>query len=186
MKKIVMILAMVAVTMGSSAQLFDFSSNSGRFSIGFHAGQAGLGTDYSDLGFGFSASVMGFYLDFVDVTPEHRYDNHVTNTLYNDSAVFIINAGYQIPVLPWLRVTPMVGYCQTNHGVTDATTVNIETDEYSSQMYHDYDVNERFHYFNYGVGLSVQPLRWFDIYAVYSRNAIYGGISINLSAFRNE
>ena len=37
--------------------------------------------------------------------------------------------------------------------------------------------------FNYGGGLSVQPLKWFSVNLVYTRYAIYGGISVNFLAF---
>lgn len=188
MKKTMMVLAMMAIAVSASAQLFDFSSNNGRFTLGLNIGQCAYGTEYEDWGGGASLSVCGVYIDFLSVTPEHKYDNHVTNTLYNDSAVFVINAGYQIPVLPWLRIAPIAGYCQTNYGITDATTVNIEVNENTAQMYHEYEVTDgsRKHYFNYGAGLFIQPIRWVELYGIYTTNAIYGGISINLSAFRGE
>jgi hypothetical protein len=98
---------------------------------------------------------------------------------------FHINAGYQIPVLKWLRIMPMVGYCQTNAGLTDATTVNVDVNENTTSIFHDYDVTSgtRKHHFNFGAGLFIKPIRWIEIYAIGSRYAIYGGISINLDSF---
>lgn len=185
MKKLMTIVAFVAIAMTANAQWFDFSNNSRRLGFGVHLGQNAFGTEYADIAGGLSLNAMGVYIDFTRATPEHQYDNHVTNTLYNDSSSFTINVGYQIPVLPWLRVTPIVGYHQTNYGITDATTVNIETNENTSQMYHDYDVTDgsRKHYFNVGLGLCLTPIKWVDIYGMASLHAIYGGISINLAAF---
>ena len=185
-KTLLLIAALAAFGMSANAQWLDFGSNRDRYSIGFQGGVGAYGTEYSEVGFGLSFQAWGVQIDFIDVVPEHRYDNHVTNTLYRDSASFTINLSYQIPILPWLRVMPVVGYCQTNYGDTDATTVNIETDENTSQMYHDYDVLHRDHHFNYGIGLSVRPVEYVDIHAVYSARAVYGGISINLEAFANE
>ena len=179
MKRVLLIVALMVASICARAQWFDFSNNVERLCIGFHGGKAGVGTYYSDLGFGFSASAYGIYLDFVRVSPAHQYDNHVTSTLYNDSSVFSINMGYQFPVLSWLRVAPILGYSQTNNGITDATTVNIETGE-DSRIFHDYDVSHREHFFNFGVGLFIQPIRWIEIYGVASRRTIYGGISLNL------
>ena len=179
-------MAFVAFAMSASAQWFDFSQNNGRLGLGFHIGQVGRGTDYTDIGGGVSLNVFGVYFDVVQAGPEHKYDNHVTNTLYNDSVAFDIKLGYQIPVLPWLRLMPVVGYCQTNAGITDATTVNVQVDgEYDASIYHDYEVTSgtRKHYFNAGLGVSVRPIRWIDIYAVGSLKSIYGGISINLGEF---
>lgn len=185
-KSILFFAALMAVVMSANAQWFDFSNNKERAGIGVHFGMAGWNSEYQDFGAGVSLNVMGVYLDILQGGPAHKYDNHVTNTIYDDSVAFHINAGYQIPVLPWLRVMPMVGYHQSNAGKTDATTVNIEVDgEYSASMYHDYDVTPgtRKHHFNFGCGLFVQPIRWLDIYAIASRYAIYGGLSFNLGAF---
>lgn len=188
-KKLILTALLAVMTVAAQAQWFDFSNNNRRLGIGFQLGPSAVGTQYSDFSLGASMNLLGVHIDFLSIRPEHQYDNHVTDTYYADSASYTINLGYQIPVLPWLRLMPIVGYCQTNHGRTDASTVNIEnTDEYSSQMYHDYNVHpgSRRHYFNYGIGLSVQPIKWVDIYAVASRRAIYGGISLNLGAFADE
>lgn len=188
MKKTLIVAALLAAGMGAHAQWFDFSTNKNHLDIGFTLGEVAPFTEYSDFGAGVSLSAYGVYIDFVSAGPEHKYDNHVTNTLYNDSSAFVIDAGYQIPVLPWLRVMPLVGYGQTNYGITDASTVNVETNENTSSVYHDYTVTagSRKHYFNFGAGLVVQPLRWLNIYGVYTRKAIYGGLSINLGAFAND
>lgn len=183
MKRYVILVALVAAAMSASAQWFDFASNKERYTFGFNFGEVGRGCNYSDLGFGASLGVYGVYIDFVNASPEHKYDNHVTPDRYRDTAVTAINFGYQIPVLPWLRVMPLIGHCYTRAGITDASTVNIEVNgEYSATMYHDFDVISRRHYFNYGCGLVIDPIQWANIYAVYTRHAIYGGISINLKA----
>lgn len=184
MKKGFILVALIAVAMSANAQWFDFSNNNNRYGAGGHLGLAGWNSEYSAFGFGVSLAAWGVYADFLKAGPEHKFDNHVNNTLYNDSVAFHINAGYQIPVLPWLRIMPLVGYLQTNAGITDASTVNIDVDENSAEMYHDYDVTPgtRRHHFNFGVGLFVQPIRWVEIYAIGSRYAIYGGISFNFGS----
>lgn len=190
MKKTLLLVATIAaMSLSANAQWLDFNNNSHRFSIGFQIGQSAVETDYSKLGLGMSIQALGIHVDFIRVVPEHKYDNHVDPSLqYNDSSSYNINLGYQIPVLPWLRVMPLVGYCQTNYGVTDMGTLNAETSENSTTLYHDYTVTpgSRKHYFNFGVGLSIRPVKYIDIYGVYSRRAIYGGISINLDAFVDD
>ena len=185
-KKILILATLVALAVSAKAQWFDFSNNDERLTLGFHLGANAVGTEYSNFGFGASLSVMGVYMDFMRVIPAHKYDNHVEYTVYDDSASLTINLGYQIPVLSWLRIMPLVGYCQTNYGKTDASSINFSnSDDYNPTLYHDYDVTpgSRKHYFNYGVGLFVTPVQFMDIYAIVSSKAIYGGISVNLAAF---
>ena len=185
-KNIILVALLMAFAFNANAQWFDFSQNNERAGVGFQLGAAGWNSEYSDFGFGASINIYGVYVDFLQGGPEHKYDNHVTSTLYEDSVAFHINLGYQIPVLPWLRITPLVGYHQTNAGLTDATTVNIDVDDdHSARIFHDYDVTPgtRKHHFNFGCGLFIQPLQWFEIYFIGSRYALYGGISINLTNF---
>jgi len=189
MKKSILFAAIVALSMTANAQWFDFSQNSNRIGIGLNMGELGRGTSYTDFGGGVSINILGVYIDYTQAGPDHKYDNHVTNTLYNDSVAFTLNVGYQIPVLPWLRVMPLVGYCQTNAGLTDATTVNVEVNgEYDASVYHDYTVTSgtRQHYFNAGVGLVITPIRWIDLFAIGTMHSITGGISFNLSEFRDN
>lgn len=182
-KKILLIVALATLGLSANAQWFDFSNNNERFGAGFQLGQSASGTEYATLGWGFSLHAYGVYMDVLLARPDHEFDNHVTNTLYRDSASFNIQLGYMIPVLPWLRVIPLLGYSQTNYGDTDATTVNISSDGVTSSIYHDYTVvpGSRKHYFNFGVGVAVSPIKYLDLYAVYTARAIYGGISFSIS-----
>ena len=169
----------------ANAQWFDFANNEERMTLGVHLGEAGFGTDYADLGFGVSLSCYGVYLDFILSGPQHKNDNHVNNTLWQDDEAWSINIGYQFPILSWLRIAPIVGYSQENYGVTDASTVNISVDEYSGSIYHDYYPMERFHHFNFGGALFAQIGRYVELYAVGTRYAIYGGIGLNITNLAN-
>lgn len=191
MKKALLIFAMGALfSVSASAQWFDFKNNNERLNIGVQVGPTGIGTEFSQLGWGASLEVYGVYLDYLGAGPMYKYDNHVdvgASAMVPDSTVSTINIGYQIPVLPWLRVMPVVGHSHTTHGYTDFSTVNVEVsgsdESTSAQMYHDY-VKEGAarHYWNYGGGIIVTPFSWLNIYGVYTVRSIYGGISINLSA----
>jgi len=188
MKKTLFLSILVAMAMSANAQWFDLSNNKGRFTMGVNLGQNRSEISqipYRAFGAGISMSLYGCYVDFLYSSPDHLFDNHVNPIQYNDSSVTMVNFGYMIPVLPWLRVMPIIGYSQANAGITDATTMNINVTENSASMYHDYDVTPgtRNHRFNFGAGLEIRPIRWLNIYGVYSQYAIYGGISINLDAF---
>ena len=81
---------------------------------------------------------------------------------------------------------PLLGYAQTNEGVTDASSINISgnSEDETISIYHTYTVTpgSRVHYFNYGGGVSIQPLKWFSINFAYTRYAVYGGIAIDIDA----
>ncbi len=188
MKRSIILAAILTLAMSANAQWFDFSNNNGRFDIGLQLGQTGIGTDFTRFGGGISADVYGVHLDFLGSGPMYKYDNHVDvgpTAQVPDSTVLNINFGYQIPVLPWFRVMPIIGHCHTTHGYTDFSTVNVEVDDdYSAQIYHDYvRQGPARHYLNYGCGLVIQPVKWVSIYGVYTTCSIYGGVSLNISAF---
>jgi len=193
MKRILfLIILLTAATTVVRAQWFDLSENQGRCGAGAHAGLAGWNTTYSRFGWGAHLQIYGVYLDYMIGQPEHRYYTPYAGegrTQYQDSEVFLANAGYQLPVLPWLRLMPLVGYCQTNEGITDISKIHEDySDEAVVDSYHPYKVTlgTRRHRLNAGVGLFVQPCRWFEVYAVGSLHALYGGISISLDAFAEK
>ena len=190
MKTKIILFAVLLAIVGKSAnaQLFDLASNKDRLTVGFQLGSAGVNTDYGGFAWGVSASLVGVYLDFLIAGPQHQNDKHVNNILWQDDEAFTINVGYQIPVTSWLRIAPIIGYCQTNYGYTDMSTVRVQvTGRYRrGSIYHDYYPQERFHDFNYGAGLFIQPFKYFEIYGVYTSRAIYGGFALNLSAFAGD
>lgn len=191
MKKTVFILAaMMAVAMSANAQWFDFRNNVHRYEIGINLGVAGLGTQFHDFGFGASLSAWGVYLDIVTAGPKYKYDNHVNvgiAAMVPDSTATSISLGYQIPVLPWLRIMPIIGHTHVTSGYTDFSTVNVEVNENSGQMYHDYvKVGPARHYWHFGGGLVISPVKWVSIYGVYTTHATYGGLSFNLGALMDE
>lgn len=198
MKRTLLIIALLVCSLGAKAQtgyaqveknypLFEFELNANRLEFGFNFGEAGSFSNYARLAMGANLLVNGIYLDFLASEPEHKY-SRPSDTKWNDHVAFCINAGYQIPILKWLRVMPLVGYAQTNDGITDASKTIWDIDEYSSSTYHPYKVTKgtREHYLNYGGGLSIQPSKWFSINLIATRHAIYGGVGVDLLAFARK
>lgn len=187
MKKVLFAVLLVAMSMTAKAQWFNLESNRDYYHLGVNLGSAGFGTEYAGFGFGASLSIWGVYIDCLVNPPASATDNHVRNELWFDHEAFVINAGYQIPVLPWLRVAPLIGYSQTNYGYVDASTVNVNVNSETStgHISHDYIVDEssRNHEVNFGAGIFVRPIEEINIYAVATRRAIYGGVSLNLNSF---
>lgn len=184
MKRLILSLVLLSVAVCAHAQLFDFSSNNNRYEAGLNFGQMALNTQYARFGVGLNTLAWGVYLDLNMTAAQHKFDRKIGDTQWNDDEFFNINLGYQIPILSWIRVMPLIGYAQTNEGITDASTFNVNPGEDLSSWYHTYTVTpgSRVHSFNYGGGVSVQPLKWFSINFAYTRYAVYGGFAIDIDA----
>ena len=176
------------VGLSKEIDLFNFQLNVKRLEVGLTIGQAGSFSDYARFGMGASLLVGGVYVDFIHAGPQHKYDTRVQDVRWNDNEAFSSNAGYQIPILGWLRIIPLVGYSQTNYGVTDGSSLDWNAGDDGTSWYHHYVVTpgSRVHSFNYGGGISIQPCEWFSINAVATRNAIYGGITLDILAFTSQ
>ena len=197
MKKSIIIAAMMAVAMGASAQWLDFTNNANRYEIGINLGVAGMNSEFHDFGIGASLSAWGVYLDFITAGPMYKHDDRsasmndpVELRLLPDSTTTSINLGYQIPVLPWLRVMPLVGININTCGYTDMSRTQTETSEYGNtvnvNLVHPYTEERTWASFNFGGGLFISPVKWVSIYGVYTINAIYGGLSFNLGALAED
>ena len=188
-KKSIILLTLLALTVGSvKAQWFDFSQNMTDVTIGLNLGVVGYHFDgqidktYAGLGGGVSFSLLGVYMDFMYQSPEHKWDRTVTMDEYPDQTALTINVGYKIPVLPWLNLTPMIGYSNETYGRTLGNSIGVDTENHS--IYHDYVRDGVFNHFNYGAGLSVKPINWLEIGGVCTSHAVYGNISVNLMKFK--
>lgn len=184
MKKKTIILAVILTLVGSglkAQEWFDFSENS-RATLGITLGAGGLGwgytnyqSPYMDFGFGLSLSVGGLYIDCLYQSPEHRYDHIVTPIIWDDHTTLAINLGYQIPVLPWLRVTPLIGYANETTGKTIGNSVYMNVQ--SNSWYHSYKREHIYSHFNYGAGISVTLFKRVEIGAYATARATYGSVS---------
>ena len=183
-KKTVLLVAMLALFVGSAnAQWFDFSNNR-RASIGVNLGvvgynltSQGIVENLSGFGTGINLSISGLYLDFIYQSPQHRWDRHVTQAEYDDHTALAINVGYQIPVSSWLYVTPLIGYSNETTGKTLGNSIGIDVERRS--IYHEYKRLTMENHFNYGVGLMFRPIEMLEIGAVASSHALYGTISFS-------
>lgn len=189
MKKLTLLVAMLSLfSFSAKAQMFDFSNNKEDFTVGLNLGVVGYHFDgqidktYADFGYGISVSILGIYLDFMYQSPEHKWGNKIMPIEYNDHTALTINVGYKIPVTKWLRLTPLIGYSNVTTGITDCSTVNVEYESHA--IYHDYDVEEIYPHFNYGVGLSLKPIKWIEIGGVCTAHSVYGNISLDLVSLK--
>ncbi len=188
-KSIVLLVLLGFFVSSAKAQWFDFSQNNKDFTIGVNVGAVGydfangqINKTYSDLGVGLSLSMAGIYLDFIYQSPEHRMAREIAPIVYHDHTALTINLGYKIPVRPWLNITPMVGYSNETTGITDCSTLIIE----SNELFHSYECEDIYNHFNYGLGISVKPINWLEIGGVCTSHAVYGNLSVNLFSLKNN
>lgn len=184
MKKVLFAVVFSLMAFTAKAQLFDFSQNLKDATIGFNLGVVGYHFDgqidktYAKLGGGVSVSLLGLYLDFIYQSPEHKWDRTITMAEYDDQTALTINVGYKIPVTSWLNLTPVIGYSNETTGKTLGNSIGVDTESHS--IYHDYKRENIYNHFNYGVGLSLKPIKWLEIGGVCTSHAVYGNLSLNL------
>lgn len=192
MKKSLFFVVLLALIAGTAqAQWLDMRNNQ-RAAIGLNIGAVGYGltgnginTQYNGLGIGFNFSIGGVYIDFIRQWPEHQYEHTVydpTNPIngWYDHTALAINVGYQIPVLPFLFVTPLVGYSNETDGFTKMGSVHV--DQESHELVHDYEVLQRYNHFNYGLGVSTRLFDCIEFGVVATNHALYGTLSYSVMA----
>lgn len=197
MKKIAIFAVLLSMmTISAQAQWFDFSENTNRAVVGFNTGLVGFKNvtsstalvpetwNLSDIGVGVSVAIMGVYVDFVYVSPDHRFDSHVIMGNWDDHSAMTLNVGYQIPIYrDYVFITPMIGYCRATTGYTEGNNIGFDVE--AKSIYHKYTAVNKYNDFNYGAGLTVAPCKWFEINLNCTAHAATAGIAVNLMNYQD-
>ena len=197
MKKLAIFAVLLSMmTIGAQAQWFDFSENTNRAVVGFNTGLVGFKNftsstallpetwNLSDIGVGVSVAIMGVYVDFVYVSPDHRFDSHVIMGNWDDHSAMTLNVGYQIPIYRnYVFITPMIGYCRATTGYTEGNNIGFDVE--AKSIYHKYTAVNKYNDFNYGAGLTVAPCKWFEINLNCTAHAATAGIAVNLMNYQD-
>lgn len=197
MKKLAIFAVLLSMmTISAQAQWFDFSENTNRAVVGFNTGLVGFKNvtsstallpetwNLSDIGVGVSVAIMGVYVDFVYVSPDHRFDSHVIMGNWDDHSAMTINVGYQIPIYRnYVFITPMIGYCRATTGYTEGNNIGFDVE--AESIYHKYTAVNKYNDFNYGAGLTVAPCKWFEINLNCTAHAATAGIAVNLMNYQD-
>ena len=197
MKKLALIALLFSMmTISAQAQWFDFSENTNRAVVGFNTGLVGFKNvtsstallpetwNLSDIGVGVSVAIMGVYVDFVYVSPDHRFDSHVIMGNWDDHSAMTINVGYQIPIYRnYVFITPMIGYCRATTGYTEGNNIGFDVE--AESIDHKYTAVNKYNDFNYGAGLTVAPCKWFEINLNCTAHAATAGIAVNLMNYQD-
>ena len=196
MKKITLIALLFSMmTISVQAQdWFNFKENMNRAVVGLNTGLVGYRNvsdiavgdtwNLSDIGVGASFSIAGIYVDFVYVSPDHRFDSHVVQQNWPDHSAFTLNAGYQIPIYKnYVFITPMIGLSRVTTGYTEGNNIGINPE--TESIYHKYVATWSRNDFNYGGGLTVVPCKWFEINLTCTSHAAYAGVAFNVMNYKD-
>ena len=122
----------------------------------------------------FGISAYGVYMDIGGWPASHTSDYFYGDR--DDEKCFAIHGGYQIPVLPFLKITPLLGYYEHQIGWTDGDWYYI--DRYGD--IHNHFITE-YEYRGFDYGAQIQ----FDIYRLsivgtVTKNMWYAGLGVNI------
>lgn len=175
MKKIIVLLLMVAFGLKSQAQLLQgdgFDANKG-YEIGLVGGVLGIYDDLSYGAFGLNFTAYGIYVDFLGMPRAHEKSTDVDKH-ENEKTSIGAHLGYQFPLTNWLSIIPVVGYASVKNGTTDGSNYKINS---QTGITNSYKVKDEISGFDYG-GLLCFNIKKVRLYAAGTRYGLYGGIGI--------
>ena len=146
------------------------AANSHKWNMGLVGGAIGIGTK-TMYGVGFNLTICGFYADMLFHPSAHSSDVEVDE--WEDEQGFSAHIGYQVPVCRWLRVIPVVGYCDVSEGTTDGSNYSIS----GGEIHNSYVADWRESGFDFG-GLMVLHFRAVNIYLGGTVSSAYGGVGL--------
>lgn len=178
MKKTVLSLAILFSCLTASAQWFPFADvNFGHAGIAFQGGALGLGKEVTRAAFGANLLVYGVYIDALYAGPQHKHDPKLDT--WDDNNAISVHLGYQIPIIEYVRIIPIVGYAQVSKGITDGTDYNVEysTSSRSWLVNNKYTKTWKEGYFDAG-GSIVVNIGPANIFLTGTMCSVYGGIGV--------
>ena len=98
-----------------SSSTFEYANKS--FDMGIIGGVIGVQDDYSYGALGFNMTLYGIYADFMGWPKAHEDDVRVDK--WHDKSSIAYHVGYQIPLMKYLRIIPIVGYAKVEEGTTN-------------------------------------------------------------------
>lgn len=94
---------------------------------------------------GASVCYRCFYLDASFKSP--KYGSTTNVGVWEDSKGFTFHLGYQIPIVYYFRVTPVIGMVNYSYGKTDGWDWTVD----SGGVHNEYTAEEESRWFDYGI-----------------------------------
>lgn len=151
----------------------NFKKENNNIGFGFHFGAIGQRQDMGLQIFMGSVTYKGFYLDFGGWLPVHGRDTHVGT--WDDDRAFLIHVGYNIPIAPCVRLTPLIGYASNESGYTDGYDWHVTSSGISNHFVSGWACKG----LDYGAQLTIN-INHFNITGTYTRFAWYAGIGYEI------
>lgn len=97
--------------------------------------------------FGASISTYGLYFDFLYQAP--GYNSSTSVGKWSDNMAYALHGGFQVPILEYLKVTPLLGVACYSEGTTDGYHYTVGRDGISNT----YVADTVYKGFDYGVNI---------------------------------
>ena len=144
-------------------------------SLGIMYGNVGACGEPSETAWGINLQIFGLYFDCL-VKPRN-HGNDVAIDKWKETEAITYHFGYQIPIVQYIRVIPVIGYSSVKTGITDGHNWKDTSNGISNAFYSDKENKG----FDYG-GVVVLNYKCLCLYGAYTnRNHLYGGLGIEYS-----
>lgn len=151
--------------------IFPFAEVNKAWNISIVGGYVGYSDPIKYGAAGLSATIKGFYIDFMAFSNAHGNDVRVGK--WNDKTSLLCHAGYQIPVVKSFRIIPIIGYAYVTSGVTDGWDWSIGNNGINNKYHSDQSISR----FDYGGVMAFNYRRvLFSVGA--TRSILFGGVGI--------
>ncbi|MBR6083078.1 MAG: hypothetical protein IKP62_09155 [Salinivirgaceae bacterium] len=144
------------------------------FEVCFCGGALGLNSKKALGCGGVSMSLYGFYFDCLCKPLFHGSSTGVEK--WDDSFGFTLHAGYQIPIVDWLRIIPEIGYFSVSEGTTDGSKYSVDKDG----IHNKYTADWKDKGLDYGAVMVLHFFDCFNIDFAVTRNTMYGGLGFGI------
>ena len=172
MKKTICIIILIVVCFPLNAKKwFDTNKN---ISFGLLYGTVCAKEELSQHAWGFNSMLYGFYFDLLIKGRSHGGDVAVGK--WKDKEADSFHFGYQIPIIEYVRIVPIIGYSSVKTGMTDGYNWSISQHGLSNS----FNVDKKIGGFDCG-GVLVLNYSIISLYGGYTNyNMFYGGVGIEL------
>lgn len=173
MKKNILTLLFTLLTISVNAQTFFERNKNISFGIQFGAVDHHNNTDMGFQTLMATVSCYGVYLDIGGWPRAYGSDARIDK--WDDEYCIAFHIGYQLPILDWLKITPIIGYYNHESGYTDGYYWKVN----------QYGIDNKFvaldelNGFDYGGNIQIDIKR-FSIFGTFTKNMWYAGIGFNL------
>ena len=178
MKKTILVLAILLGSISANAQWLPVGEvNFKHYGVGFQAGALGLGKEVTRFAIGANVLAYGVYMDFLYSAPQHAHDPKVT--LWDDNSGYAIHVGYQIPILTFLRVIPIIGYAEVNKGITDGTKYSYDYSVTDKRWVINNEYTKTWDDGGFDAGGSVVlNIGKVNVFVTGTMSSVYGGVGV--------